>query len=296
MKGENILGLPPLVFYVIMCNVVLLGGIWTIMAPAYDPSHSGLDLSQTAVRYGCVIDAGSTGTRLHVYKFERLHHTASEARHGSGSIADNDALAHDSANYRLADELFTEVDVGLATLVSPEATAKDEKDGVTLDQRLATVLSPLITAATKYVPELDQRRTKFTVRATAGFRLLPKDDARRLLHAVRSVIRATRFLYGSVSIISGQEEGVWAWLTVNYLLHRFDDAPNLPNGRQPTVGVMDLGGASTQIVFEPTRGAARTAWVKGIASLPSLNRLFVQILSVVRWDGGCLVCGCEISC
>jgi guanosine-diphosphatase len=50
----------------------------------------------------------------------------------------------------------------------------------------------------------------------------------------------------SVAIMSGDEEGVLAWITVNYLL----GTVNSPD-RQQTVGVLDLGGGSTQIVFEP---------------------------------------------
>lgn len=40
--------------------------------------------------------------------------------------------------------------------------------------------------------------------------------------------------------------GVYAWVTVNYLLERVSSL-----GKVPTVAVLDLGGASTQIVFEP---------------------------------------------
>jgi guanosine-diphosphatase len=41
-------------------------------------------------------------------------------------------------------------------------------------------------------------------------------------------------------------KGVFAWVTVNYLLNKIGGEKKVP-----TVGIMDLGGASTQIVFEP---------------------------------------------
>ncbi|RKO83473.1 nucleoside phosphatase family-domain-containing protein, partial [Blyttiomyces helicus] len=40
--------------------------------------------------------------------------------------------------------------------------------------------------------------------------------------------------------------GVYAWITVNYLLKRIGQPT-----RQPSAAIMDLGGGSTQIVFEP---------------------------------------------
>lgn len=39
---------------------------------------------------------------------------------------------------------------------------------------------------------------------------------------------------------------MYAWVTVNYLLERFNSFK-----KKPTVAILDLGGASTQVVFEP---------------------------------------------
>lgn len=51
-----------------------------------------------------------------------------------------------------------------------------------------------------------------------------------------------------VEIMDGKEEGVYAWITVNYLLNRIG---NSEGESRETAAVMDLGGGSTQIVFEP---------------------------------------------
>lgn len=46
--------------------------------------------------------------------------------------------------------------------------------------------------------------------------------------------------------MTGDEEGVYAWITANYLLG------NIAGGEKvPTAATFDLGGGSTQIVFEP---------------------------------------------
>ena len=48
--------------------------------------------------------------------------------------------------------------------------------------------------------------------------------------------------------MDGKDEGVYAWITANYLLNiiRANTPPNTPS-----YTVLDLGGASTQIMFEP---------------------------------------------
>ncbi|KAF8882906.1 nucleoside phosphatase family-domain-containing protein [Gymnopilus junonius] len=52
-----------------------------------------------------------------------------------------------------------------------------------------------------------------------------------------------------VVIMDGKDEGVYAWITANYLLKTINaDTP----ADTPTYAVLDLGGGSTQIVFEPS--------------------------------------------
>jgi guanosine-diphosphatase len=47
--------------------------------------------------------------------------------------------------------------------------------------------------------------------------------------------------------MDGKDEGVYAWITTNYLLGKIG-GPD----KTPTAAVFDLGGGSTQIVFQPT--------------------------------------------
>lgn len=51
----------------------------------------------------------------------------------------------------------------------------------------------------------------------------------------------------SVRVISGEEEGLFGWIAVNYLMEGFSSGGT---DRQ-TYGFLDMGGASTQIAFEP---------------------------------------------
>jgi Golgi nucleoside diphosphatase len=54
----------------------------------------------------------------------------------------------------------------------------------------------------------------------------------------------------SVRIISGEEEGLFGWISVNYLLDGFGSS----SSDRSTYGFLDMGGASTQIAFEPNPG------------------------------------------
>lgn len=86
------------------------------------------------------------------------------------------------------------------------------------------------------------------VLATAGMRLLNQNQQNAIYDNVRSYIRSH---YGfslndaDVQTITGVMEGIYDWLDVNYLLNNFTQL-------SPTVGSIDMGGASTQIAFATT--------------------------------------------
>ena len=52
----------------------------------------------------------------------------------------------------------------------------------------------------------------------------------------------------SVRIITGEEEGLFGWIAVNYLMDGFTGSSK----ERTTYGFLDMGGASTQIAFEPS--------------------------------------------
>ncbi|KAF4088147.1 hypothetical protein AMELA_G00079280 [Ameiurus melas] len=115
------------------------------------------------------------------------------------------------------------------------------------------------------IPTNQHESTPIFLGATAGMRLLQQksqkmsDDA---LLKIQKYLQTLPFDFHNASIISGQEEGLYGWITVNYLKGNFLEK-NIwnawihPLGAQ-TVGSLDLGGASTQIAFTAppdTRGA-----------------------------------------
>merc|ERR1711998_721800 len=77
--------------------------------------------------------------------------------------------------------------------------------------------------------------------------MLPGGAAQAILDASYELFKENPFRLPpkdqAVFIMDGLDEGVYAWVTVNYLLDRLGKPPS------ETVGVMDLGGGSTQIAF-----------------------------------------------
>ncbi len=127
----------------------------------------------------------------------------------------------------------------------------------------AASLRPLLRCAIELVgrDSQAQARTSISLLGTAGLRLLPADEREEILAAVRGALDATPFGSTSARVISGDEEGVYGWLGVNYLLGRLD-----PDNPLPTVGALDLGGASAQITFvprEPPREHAQAITLAG---------------------------------
>ncbi|KOS21292.1 putative guanosine-diphosphatase [Escovopsis weberi] len=172
------------------------------------------------VQYVLMIDAGSTGSRIHVYKFNNC-----------GPIPE---LEHEE--FKMTDKSVG----GLSAFKDDPAAA-------------ASSLDPLMKVAMDTVPEDLKRCSPVAVKATAGLRLIGPEPAQAILAEVRRhletdypfpVVSADN---NGVAIMDGSDEGVYAWITTNYLLGNIG-GPD----KGETAAVFDLGGGSTQIVFEPT--------------------------------------------
>ncbi|XP_061667793.1 ectonucleoside triphosphate diphosphohydrolase 5 isoform X2 [Syngnathoides biaculeatus] len=172
-------------------------------------------VNRSSVSYAVMFDAGSTGTRIHVYAF--LH-----TREDGLPVLDK--------------ETFGSVKPGLSAHVhSPETAARS--------------VGTLLKVAESAVPRHRWANTPLMLRATAGLRLMPPDKAQALLRQVQRVFDESPFFVpdNSVAILDGASEGIFAWITVNFL------SGHLHARNQQTAGILDLGGASTQITFLPER-------------------------------------------
>jgi len=166
-------------------------------------------------KYAVVIDAGSTGSRIHVFTFE--------PREG-GAL-------------RLLNDDFEAIKPGLSSY-------KDDPTAA------AASLKELLAVAMKAVPESAREKTSIELRATAGLRLLPGQSARNILDECSKLLGEYPFKFddSSVSIMDGADEGAYQWLTMNYLLGNLADADG--NGDVHTVAAVDLGGGSVQLAYQ----------------------------------------------
>jgi guanosine-diphosphatase len=163
------------------------------------------------VQYAVMIDAGSSGSRVHVYKFNYCKQEP-----------------------ELENEVFHMLEPGLSSFDNDTEAAADS-------------LEDLLQIALESVPQDMQHCTPIAVKATAGLRLLGAEKSDRILSAVRKRLEDKYpFPVSAVEIMDGKDEGVYAWITVNYLLGNLK-----PSERGKSAATFDLGGASTQIVFEP---------------------------------------------
>jgi len=74
-------------------------------------------------------------------------------------------------------------------------------------------------------------------------RVLNIENATIIMNNIRKVFSDSPFMFKNkwARIISGEEEGAYGWITVNYLLNTLDST----DSNDTTFGALDLGGKST---------------------------------------------------
>ncbi|XP_033945013.1 ectonucleoside triphosphate diphosphohydrolase 4-like [Pseudochaenichthys georgianus] len=200
------------------------------------------DVLNPALNYGVVVDCGSSGSRVFVYYWPPHNgnpHTLLDIR----QMKDRDRKP-----------VVKKIKPGISTLATSPTRASD-------------YLYPLLSFAAAHVPRSKHKETPLYILCTAGMRLLPDSQQTAILEdLITDVPLDFDFLFSSshAEVISGKQEGVYAWIGINFVLGRFDHADDeeatvevttgsqnqQPISRRRTVGIMDMGGASLQIAYE----------------------------------------------
>ncbi|KAG5644046.1 hypothetical protein DXG03_009198 [Asterophora parasitica] len=212
------------------------------------PPPAGLDPWMEGRHFGVVIDAGSSGSRLQIYSWKdprsisvvkgsELEFTLPKVEKGTHS----------------GEDWVHKVEPGISSFGNnPEGVAK--------------YLQPLLSHARKHIPPSLEKETPLFLLATAGMRLLtPVKQAEVLQQACKFLVLHSTFKIdgpsavgpcgSSIRIITGEEEGLFGWIAVNYLMDGFTGS----GLNRTTYGFLDMGGASTQIAFEPSAVSAQDA-------------------------------------
>ncbi|NXQ81122.1 ENTP8 diphosphohydrolase, partial [Nyctibius grandis] len=176
-------------------------------------------------QYGLVFDAGSTHTALYIYRWP------TDKENGTGIVSQVEAC--------------TVSGPGISSYADDPAGA-------------GASLKPCLDKAMKIVPAEQQRETPTYLGATAGMRLLREQNstkAQQVLAEVAKAIGEYPVDFCGARILTGNEEGSFGWITVNYLLGTLVKFSFAEKWEHPwdteVLGALDLGGASTQITFQP---------------------------------------------
>nr|XP_017512307.2 ectonucleoside triphosphate diphosphohydrolase 1 isoform X4 [Manis javanica] len=210
-------------------NILIILGFSSIMAVI---ALIAVGLTQNKplpenVKYGIVLDAGSSHTSLYIYKWP------AEKENDTGVV-------HQIEECKVKGPGISQY-------------AQKLND-------IGTYLTECMERARQVIPESKHKETPVYLGATAGMRLLSIENeqlADKVLTMVTESLSRYHFDFQGARIISGQEEGAYGWITINYLLGKFTQKLTWlylkPNGGdvQETYGALDLGGASTQITFVP---------------------------------------------
>lgn len=205
-------------------------------------SMEATDVLNSALNYGIVVDCGSSGSRVFVYYWPPHNgnpHTLLDIR----QMKDRDRKP-----------VVKKIKPGISTLAKTPTQASD-------------YLNPLLSFAAAHVPKNKHKETPLYILCTAGMRLLPESQQTDILEdLIADIPLEFDFLFSRshAEVISGKQEGVYAWIGINFVLGRFDHADEedvtvevttssqnqRPISRRRTVGIMDMGGASLQIAYE----------------------------------------------
>ncbi|XP_055927509.1 ectonucleoside triphosphate diphosphohydrolase 8-like isoform X2 [Argiope bruennichi] len=165
--------------------------------------------------YGVVMDAGSSKTNTIAYKWQ------GNKQKGTGCVSqDTTCLAKG----------------GIA-----------EMDPMKLD--------PVIDCAknvTKHIDERARPKTPLYFAATAGMRLLKlanETRANEILDHLRNELNETGLSVKAIQIITGEDEGVYGWITANFLEQTLEIPQKTDPWDPTTLGALDMGGASMQIAY-----------------------------------------------
>lgn len=180
-----------------------------------------VECGQAEVEHFAICDAGSTGTRLYIFAIDIEASKANsvfvkKTKPGLSSYAEN-----------------------------PDAAIPS--------------LLKLLVEGSKKLPVAIRSKTPLSIFGTAGMRLLPADKQTAVWTAVRNgLLGSAEFPFAPSSLqartVAGDEEGLWAVLTANFLAGRMSH-DLLSLGKGPPLGLMDLGGSSTQIAIPAGRAA-----------------------------------------
>ena len=174
------------------------------------------------INYACLIDAGSTSSKEFIFKWQSSYEK---------NFIPEIILVKNNA------------------IKPPLASLKEKMDIQNHTKQLLDYCEKEINIISNNTFNI--QKTPFYLKATAGMRSLSENEQNQIIDVVRDSIQESHFLFLKkewARVITGNEEGIYGWISVNYLTKSLSENNNL-NMIKNTYGVMDLGGSSLEITF-----------------------------------------------
>lgn len=160
-------------------------------------------------QYQAIIDSGSTGSRVYIYRYNV------------------------DAPLQTIEELHSKrVDPALATFYKNRAG-------------LHAYLNELVSFVEEKVDRSFHSKTSMSLKATAGLRTISAHERDWIITEVHHVLRNSSFVFNPVEtrVLTGGEEALFGLLAINIAFS------NLTNKLELSMGAGDLGGSSQQVAF-----------------------------------------------
>ena len=195
-----------------LCVVLLL-----LLKSPYDDGRNTPETNY----YGCICDAGSSSTRVSVYTWP----------------------------HRKSNSIPVITEVGRNNTKSGMHTLNDNE--IKRDMEL------LINFCKNKIIEVSKNKSNiseanFYLKATAGMRSISVEEQNKKLNVIRKTIRESEFKFLKddwARVIYGSEEGIFGWITGNYLNRILFENEKAGKIKKRPYGSIDLGGYSLEISF-----------------------------------------------
>jgi len=200
--------------------------------------------------YGVVVDAGSSGSRVQIYSWRDTNYLQTALFQYNLTFNQLDGVNDDGLplierGLREGDGWQYKINRGISTFQDTPTEVGPK--------HIKLLMDPIL----DIIPEEKIKSTPIYIYATAGMRLLPEDKRNAILSEACSYLKKNYdFLVDcskQILNISGEEEGLYGWLGLNYLKNGFSSSINSQNNNNnilSSYGVLDMGGASTQIAYD----------------------------------------------
>eukprot|EP01129_Flabellula_baltica_P007174 TRINITY_DN2756_c0_g1_i2.p1 TRINITY_DN2756_c0_g1~~TRINITY_DN2756_c0_g1_i2.p1 ORF type:complete len:193 (-),score=40.73 TRINITY_DN2756_c0_g1_i2:143-721(-) len=184
---------------VLFCLTVSLICVYTDDSEIYD--------------YSIMIDAGSSGSRVHIYTYPK------------NVSADDPSIFEAPLEREFKEKPWSlKITPGISEYY-PDTSG------------IAQYLDTLMDYVDQHIDADKRSSSPVYFFATAGLRHLPEYEADAIIYAVTTYFRSSGYLFQDnwARIITGGEEAVFGWITVNHLFKKFG------NRIFDTYGALDMG-------------------------------------------------------